>query len=752
MNGNIKEVKSVLAKLLATENLTVEFADVETASFDVKNRVLLIPQLKDLKQEVLDLFVGHEVAHALWTPLDGVENLPNKSKNFHTFINVVEDARIERFIQKRYPGLKKAFYAGYQELKNADFFNLKDTNVNDLLLIDRINLKAKLGTQIDIEFTDAVEQDFFDRSMQTVTFDDVVELAEELFAYCEKEMEEKQEQQVQAMQDYQVGDSADQQGEETDENQEDGQEVEVPTQTQTNETAEEEEEETDDASETEGSDSQADETEESLKEETTQGEKQSELNDYEDEKASDVDGYAPGPVSLTDIAKDSNETELYETDESKITKYIDIPKDINLDKIIIPFNKIKTDCYQYWNVLESARRMEMMTKLAKDFKKNNEKVINYLHKEFEMKKAADRYARASQSKTGVINTNKLFSYKYNDDLFLKKTVLPNGKDHGMVFFLDWSGSMAENLKGTMEQLLCLALFCRKANVPFSAYAFSSETHKYESLSLKDIQSTNNHEANIHELRLLEIFNEKMTNTEFNKSLEIWLAISTMFGRGSEMGYWGLPRAYYLSGTPLDSTIVVAHRLVADFQKRNNVQIMNTVFLTDGCSHKIDGTIEYRGGYMDYSNGRAIYSPSTKVIRDKSNHSEVKVDSDMTTALYQSLKHSTGSNTVGFFVASNRDLRYAFSHYFRDSKTGDYDSQLKEFRSKINKEKAVATTKSGLDELYIIKGGKNLEVNDEGLQVDENATKGQLTTAFKKMTKGKLQNRVILSKFIDRVAA
>ena len=58
----------------------------------------------------------------------------------------------------------------------------------------------------------------------------------------------------------------------------------------------------------------------------------------------------------------------------------------------------------------------------------------------------------------------------------------------------------------------------------------------------------------------------------------------------------------------------------------------------------------------------------------------------------------------------------------------------------------------MDELYILKGGKTLQINDEGLKVDDNASKGQLTTAFKKMTKGKLQNRVILSKFIDKVAA
>jgi hypothetical protein len=186
----ITEVKSVLAKLLATENLTVEYANVDTASFDVKNRILRIPTMKDLDAKTLDLFVGHEVAHALWTPCDGMENLPIKTQNFHSVLNVVEDARIERLIQKKYPGLKKPFYQAYTQLHENNFFGTEEMNIADLLLIDRINLKAKLGTQINIEFT-GKEKEFFDRAMTTQTFDEVIKLSEELFEYCQQELEEK---------------------------------------------------------------------------------------------------------------------------------------------------------------------------------------------------------------------------------------------------------------------------------------------------------------------------------------------------------------------------------------------------------------------------------------------------------------------------------------------------------------------------------------------------------------------------------
>ena len=123
-----------------------------------------------------------------------MENLPIKTQNFHSVVNVVEDARIERLIQKKYPGLKKPFYQAYGQLQEKDFFGTSQVPVTDMLLIDRLNLKAKLGTQIDLTFDD-VEQKFFDRAMTTQTFEEVIELSKELFEYCEKELEEKQQNQ-----------------------------------------------------------------------------------------------------------------------------------------------------------------------------------------------------------------------------------------------------------------------------------------------------------------------------------------------------------------------------------------------------------------------------------------------------------------------------------------------------------------------------------------------------------------------------
>ena len=106
------------------------------------------------------------------------------------------------------------------------------------------------------------------------------------------------------------------------------------------------------------------------------------------------------------------------------------------------------------------------------FKKEAQKEVNYLVKEFEMKKSAGAYARATTSRTGILDTSKLHTYKYNEDLFKKVSIVPDGKNHGLIFVLDWSGSMSREMLDTIKQLYNLIWFCNKVQIPFEVYAFT----------------------------------------------------------------------------------------------------------------------------------------------------------------------------------------------------------------------------------------------------------------------------------------
>src|SRR5210317_614458 len=108
--------KSILAKLLATEDISVEHKQVPTAAFDLSNRKIILPMWKDMTSELYDLLIGHEVGHALYTPSEGWhDQIADKGANFKGFLNVIEDARIERQVKSKFPGLVKSFYAGYRQ-------------------------------------------------------------------------------------------------------------------------------------------------------------------------------------------------------------------------------------------------------------------------------------------------------------------------------------------------------------------------------------------------------------------------------------------------------------------------------------------------------------------------------------------------------------------------------------------------------------------------------------------------------------
>ncbi len=194
------DYKDVVGKLMSEENISiVHTREAKTASFDISKRVLYLPEFVDVSEDVYDLLIGHEVSHALHTPEQGWhKSTEKKGANFKTFLNVVEDARIEKKIQKKFPGLKSSFKKGYSELYDMDLFGIKhlsEKEMKDLLLIDRLNLYFKLG-QIKSGVSFKKEEMHFVEDMGNLkTWGDVVDLAERLFEYCKKEQKEKQQEQ-----------------------------------------------------------------------------------------------------------------------------------------------------------------------------------------------------------------------------------------------------------------------------------------------------------------------------------------------------------------------------------------------------------------------------------------------------------------------------------------------------------------------------------------------------------------------------
>lgn len=428
---SVVESKSLLARLLAEENITVQHKNIPTAYFDTKQRILACPVFKDMSADLYDLLMGHEVGHALFTPAEGWHNAVTDAKpGFKTFLNVVEDARIERKIKDKFPGIRPSFFRGYKELDARDFFGLKKVpDVNALALIDRINLHFKLGVLSGIFFS-AEEQPYVDMVSDCETWEDVVEVATVLYRLAKQE-QRKQEQQERE------GSSVSQEGREASEDQTSDEEIESG------------EEESDESTDDYASDS-SDEEEYDATGSVDDGE-------YEDFDFSDF----ADPVSQTDkVFREREQTLL---DENCIpTVYVDLPTYDMTDRIA-----------GYKEVYANMHREEYFGQQKevyplKDFYSKNLRYINGLVQEFELRKNAKQLARASISKTGELDMTKIAKYKFTDDMFKRVTQVPQGKNHGMLMFLDLSGSMNRNMRDTLEQIMVLAVFCRKVNIPFSA--------------------------------------------------------------------------------------------------------------------------------------------------------------------------------------------------------------------------------------------------------------------------------------------
>jgi hypothetical protein len=433
------EIKSQLAKLLATEDLIVEHRKVETAQFNVHTRVLTLPLWDKASNVVYDLLVGHEVGHALFTP---DEDWGENTKIPKQYVNIVEDARIEKLMKRKYMGLAKTFFNGYRELSDDDFFCLKDEDVSKMSLADRANLFFKIGNYTDILIQDGEEREIVDAISDVETFADVLIVSELLYKYCKKEKEE-----------HKVDDIA------------------VPPQQSGGGNQPHQEEKTD-----------------VVEEESEDG------NANQQDNTDSVSGGESIPDTTLDAEPEVRTVDnLEESLRELISKhgqdniYVEIPQ-VNLETVIAKNEEIHKNINSYFakqQEIFDKYNTETNNKLSsvyadvdleyRKFKSSAQKEVNYLVKEFECRKSADAYARASTARTGVLDTARLHTYKYNEDLFKKVTVIPDGKNHGLVFILDWSGSMSQVLLDTCKQLFNLIWFCKKVSIPFEVYAFT--THK-----------------------------------------------------------------------------------------------------------------------------------------------------------------------------------------------------------------------------------------------------------------------------------
>ena len=795
-NNINNQAKSFLAKLLATENISVEHKKVKTAYFDVKHRLLVLPIWKNMNEDITDLLISHEVGHALFTPSSGWQDAVTKKKIPHSFLNVVEDARIEKLIKRKYAGLSQTFIRGYRDLINNDFFGTKDKDLDDMLLIDRLNIHFKSShVESPIIFTDTYENDVVSRMEKLETFEDVINLAEELSEYCKEEQEQK-EQEMETngfddhdFDDFDNDDFDDQDGDDDSDSSDD----------------EEEEKSGSKPDDTEGDDDSKDDEEQKdpiNRDEPSSG-TQSE-KELKGEKAKPV--APPEEVSAETDQSWENKKENLLDPKSKNNEYINIHNYKNVNDYIVDYKTVLKDFdlklrQPYKEETKSLSMQNAISKMISNFRqfnKDQSKKVSYMVKEYEMKKAASAYSRTQQDKSGIVDPLKLHSYKYNDDIFKRMAVTPDGKNHGMMMFIDWSGSMHDKITPTIHQLMNLTMFCQKVNIPFEVYAFSNDGRAYRDDTRKDKKSPSYQDGDItvdERMSLLNFVSSRMNAKEYEKGMINLFMLSEKYNQKynfngmsrrkvydlpaeeynkilEESNYINdLPRepqGYHMCSTPLNDCIMAAMPMVNAFRKRYAIDKMNTIFLTDGSSYGNDRMVimnpskeeiqkrhlhKQEGGYYI---GYASYD-SNLVLRDTKTKKEYNDIGrrNMTDGLLDALRERTGTKVLGFYIASGKQVdRYTMDTYFP---TYSYDGTEKVFdRKKVmaefRKNKClVVKHNTAYDEFYLLAGGE-LQISDGQMATpSENAKKSEIKRLFTSNLKSNRDSRIVLNKFISQVA-
>ena len=736
------EVKGQLAKLLATEDLIVESKKVETACFNVHTRVLTLPMWDKASNNVYDALVGHEVGHALFTP---DSNWFEEIDIPMGIVNVVEDARIEKMMKRKYAGLSKTFYSGYHELSDSDFFKIQGKNLNTFNFADRVNLYYKIGNYNDIPLKNDREKELLSMVGATETFEDVLDVSKLLHEYCKqeiedmkKELEQKMEEEEQAQM---FGGSGSGLGGSSDENSDE--EINNDTQYQVVDAEEDDESDFEDQPSSNISISQI---------------PAAEL----DAAIQKIEGGEGGIEISSATALDRSIQNLNKSDSVQ-NEYFELPQ-VNTGHIIIDNAHIHKCIEIEWSeqiknkkthqyleseydpskyVLESLNDAK---KDFKDFKKSAQKEVNYLVKEFEMKKSASAYARAATSRTGVLDTTKLHTYKYNEDLFKKVTVLPDGKNHGLVFILDWSGSMNSVMLDTVKQLYNLIWFCRKIQVPFEVYAF---TNCYPNPNTKTSYEVKEGVAQIDgSFSLMNLLTHKVNTKTLESQMEnIYLIAKALAWQYTN--YYNIPLGMGLSGTPLNETLVCLHEILPQFKKDNKVEKVQCVILTDGEAHplRFHHEFSHRWGEECEKYMGTSYIGENCILRDRKTGNTYAFDDNsftMTDVLLQNLRDKfTDVNFIGFRILPPREASYFAKRYV------EYGDELEKIMKVWRKEKSFAIKKSGYH-VYFGLSASALD-SDDAFEVKEDATKTDIKKAFFKSLKGKKMNKKILSEFIEFVA-
>jgi len=356
-----------------------------------------------------------------------------------------------------------------------------------------------------------------------------------------------------------------------------------------------------------------------------------------------------------------------------------------------------------------------------EFKTKSTKNVAVLIKEFNRKKSAFQYSRATVSSTGCINVNKLHAFKYDDNIFKSITQLADAQNHGMLFFIDYSGSMRNTISSVIRQTMQLVMFCKAVGIPFAVYGFSGNGNgcTYN----KDAQPGIS--LSFDGTKIFELVNSSLKKADYEQTMREFYATAWYMDNNTEYGDTFCFRSIIESfgATPLYQMLIVGHQLAVDFRKKHNVQKMNITVLSDG-----------EGGALTFAHGatpkNAIAEQKTKSKRSvQICGNQVEWFNYDNPSLYRnlicSLRKVAGCTVIGYFIA-DRPSDYKKQSILSIACRGETRQTWRDATVVFDKMRAASRKTKvlhikdgfGYDDFFVFDGWKSLSNTDSDLSFSE----------------------------------
>jgi hypothetical protein len=357
--------------------------------------------------------------------------------------------------------------------------------------------------------------------------------------------------------------------------------------------------------------------------------------------------------------------------------------------------------------------------------------VNAMVQQFELRKSAMESKKIRESTSGSVDVNKLWQYKLDDRIFKTVMSVPNAKNHGLLMYIDYSSSMTSRLHETLKQSIILSMFAKRVGIPFELYGFTTNPVKYREEMGWDRESEINVEKGGYlnwAVKLVKIADSKWSKSKMHEMFR-----RSMFASWTNKTRGPVEPAFSLGGTPLSETISMAHIMADDFVKRNHIQKMNVVFLTDGAaqdmrlSGKLDNWADSIIWDIEGIGKVELTQPHNPYVSYERRSSQAK------TTLLNSLRKKY--NVIGFFLTDRRKDIDSKKGYHVWNDYGGYDSFITVHDKRLQ----------AIDDEFVT------VADDDDVDVTDRKRMNVIKRDFKKFQKNKKMNKLIAQEFARLVA-